>query len=240
MIKIRGLKKSFGNRSVLNGLDLDVGEGETLVVIGRSGCGKSLLLKHILGLVQPDAGDVWVDGVRMSGMSDADAAKTMRLKFGMLFQNAALFDSLTVGENVGFGLAEHTRLSSEEMRQRVTECLTLVDLDGWAEADPSELSGGMRKRVGLARAMAMRPEILLVDEPTTGLDPITADAINDLMVKLKDSLRVTSVVVTHDLKSAYRVASWIAFLHDGRIHYSGRPEDLDKTEDPVVKEFISV
>ena len=237
MIKIRGLKKSFGGHSVLKDLELDVPHGETLVVIGRSGCGKSVLLKHILGLVEQDAGEIWVDGVPMSRISKAERIKT-RLKFGMVFQNSALFDSMSVGDNVGFGLEEHTSMDAGKTQARVEECLGLVGLSGQADQWPAELSGGMRKRVALARAVAMNPEILLYDEPTTGLDPITADAINDLMVKLKDSLRVTSIAVTHDIQSAYKVATRMALMYEGRIHWTGTPEEIQGSSDPVVRQFI--
>ena len=239
MITVRGLTKRFGTRTVLNELELDIQQGETLVVVGRSGCGKSILLKHLLGLIEPDAGEVRVDGLLMDEASHPKEIKRMRLKFGMLFQSAALFDSLSVQENVGFGLMEHTRKSPAEIRARVLECLEMVGLSSWESAMPQELSGGMRKRVGLARAIAMRPEILLFDEPTTGLDPMTADAINALMVKLKDSLRATSVVVTHDLRSARRIATRIALMDEGKIHFSGTLKQFEETEDPVVKEFLS-
>jgi len=236
-IKTRGLQKSFRGQPVLNGLDLDVHHAETVVLIGRSGCGKSVFLKHLLGLITPDAGQIWIDNVSLNDLSAKERYR-IRLKFGILFQGSALFDSLSVADNVGFSLIEHTQMTPKEVRMRVDQCLESVDLKGMGKTMPVELSGGMRKRVGLARAVAMKPEILLYDEPTTGLDPLTADSINALMVQLKSILAVTSIVVTHDMVSAYRVGDRIGMLHDGRIHQIGTPEEIQQSKDPIVSRFL--
>ena len=237
MIEIQGLVKAFDEHTVLDGVDLTIKTGETMVIIGRSGCGKSVLLKHLIGLVKPDAGSVRIGGVDV-GAAAGRALDELRLKFGMLFQGAALFDSLTVEENVAFPLREHTTMSGEAIRQRVQECLSLVGLEGAEELYPAELSGGMRKRVGLARALAMNPEAVLYDEPTTGIDPIMGDIINDLIVALRDRLKVTSVVVTHDMRSAYKVADQIAMLYNGKIIETGSPEQIRQSQNPVVQQFI--
>lgn len=238
MIEAKKVTKSFRGRTVLNQLELCVNKGETLVIIGRSGCGKSVLLKHLIGIVRPDQGEILIDGVNVAALSTKSLSQ-LRLRFGMLFQGAALFDSMTVGENVGFNLIEHTVLSSRAIRERVEESLELVGLKGIQDLKPSELSGGMRKRVGLARAICMRPEILLYDEPTTGLDPIMADAINDLIIELHDKLKVTSVVVTHDMTSAYKVATRIAMMYQGKIIQVGTPDEIRNTSHPIVKQFIT-
>jgi len=235
-IEIRGLVKSFDDRRVLNGVDLDVPSGQSLVIIGKSGCGKSLLLKHLLGLMTPDSGTIRIDGEPLDSRSDSRYA--MRHKFGMLFQGAALFDSMSVGENVAFALVEHTTLSKAEIAGRVAECLDRVGLKGIEAKMPAELSGGMRKRVGLARAIVMKPQILLFDEPTTGLDPITADAINQLMIQLKAVLSSTCIVVTHDMASAYKVGDRICMLHEGRILTSGTPQEIRQSSDPIVRNFV--
>ncbi len=237
-IEARGLRKEFNGRAVLDGLDLKVERGETLVIIGRSGCGKSVLLKHMIGLVRPDGGQMLVDGTDITGLSTRELNKT-RLRFGMLFQAAALFDSLTVGENVGFSLTEHTKMKRAEIDARVAEALEVVGLKGIEGRWPAELSGGMKKRVALARAICMRPEILLYDEPTTGLDPITADAINDLIVDLHDKFKVTGVAVTHDMASAYKIGTRIAMMYQGRIIATARPEEIRDSKDPVVRQFIT-
>ncbi len=237
MIEIRGLTKRLGRRQVLDGLDLDVRDGETLVVLGPSGTGKSVLLKHIIGLMSPDAGSIRVNGEEIVGM-DERGLDRVRLKFGMLFQGAALFDSMTVGENVGVSLAEHTTLPPDEIRRRVAERLEWVGLTDAADLRPASLSGGMKKRVGLARALAMDPTIILYDEPTTGLDPITGDVINQLIRAMQQRLGVTSVVVTHDLMSAYKVGDRLAMLYQGRVVFSGTPAEVRGTANAMVRQFI--
>ena len=237
MIEIRGLKKKLGRKQVLDGLDLDVRKGETLVVLGPSGTGKSVLLKHIIGLMIPDAGSIKVDGEEIVGMDD-QRLDLVRRKFGMLFQGAALFDSMTVGENVGLSLAEHTKLSGEEIRRRVAERLEWVGLKDAEALHPASLSGGMKKRVGLARAMAMDPAIILYDEPTTGLDPITGDVINTLIRAMQQRLGVTSVVVTHDLMSAYKVGDRLAMIYQGKVVFSGTPDEVRHTDNAMVHQFI--
>ncbi len=237
MIEIRRLVKTLGGRRVLDGVDLDVGPGETLVVMGRSGCGKSVLLKHVIGLMKPDSGSIQVDGVELTRLDERELMQVRR-RFGMLFQAAALFDSMTVGENVGLMLAEHTRMSREEIAARVAECLARVGLSGVEGLKPASLSGGMKKRVGLARAIAFRPEIILYDEPTTGLDPVMGDAINELIRALQKQLGVTSVVVTHDMTSAFKVGDRLAMLHGGKIVFTGTPEETRGTRDPLVRQFV--
>jgi phospholipid/cholesterol/gamma-HCH transport system ATP-binding protein len=238
MIALRGLCKRFGAHQVLEDLDLEVERGETMVVIGGSGTGKSVLLKHIIGLLHPDAGEVVVDGVTVSGLR-GEQLKEFRKKFGMLFQGAALFDSMSVLDNVAFGLREHAHLKEAVLRDRVREKLALVGLHGVEQLRPSELSGGMKKRVSLARALAMEPKILLYDEPTTGLDPIRADAINDLIVELRTRLKITGVAITHDMTSAYKIADRIAMLYKGRIIAVGTPAEIRDSADPVVHQFIT-
>ena len=238
MIEAKKVNKAFKGRAVLNGLDLEIQKGETLVIIGRSGCGKSVFLKHIIGLMKPDSGQILVDNVDVSALSTKQM-NLMRMRFGMLFQASALFDSMTVGENVGFALIEHTNLSEKAIRERVEESLENVGLKGIQDLKPSELSGGMKKRVALARAICMRPEILLYDEPTTGLDPIMADAINDLIIELHDKLKVTSVVVTHDMISAYKIGTRIAMMYQGQIIQTGLPEEISCSANPVVRQFIT-
>jgi len=238
MIEIINLSKSFTSSEVLDNLNLIINSGEVIVIIGRSGCGKSVLLKHIIGLIKPDMGQVIVDGNDMTRLEEYELDK-LRLSFGMLFQGSALFDSMTVGENVGFTLREHTDMSEEEIRKKVANSLELVGLKGIENLMPSELSGGMKKRVGLARAICNNPKIILYDEPTTGLDPIMADAINDLIIDLNSKLNVTSIVVTHDMVSAYKIADRIAMLYKGKIIEIGAPEEIKNTKDPIVKQFIT-
>ncbi len=238
MIQIRGLHKSFGPNHVLKGMDLDIRDGETMVIFGRSGCGKSVLLKHMMGIMEPDAGEISIDGANILFLDEAKSDQ-LRLKLGMLFQGAALFDSLNVRENVGFSLYEHTTLSDEVIAERVSEKLKLVGLSGIEELMPAELSGGMKKRVGLARAICNDPKIILYDEPTTGLDPINADVINDLILRMKEHLKVTSVVVTHDMKSAFKVADRIAMLYQGQIVGIGTPREIENTQNPVIRQFIT-
>ncbi len=237
-IEIRGLKKSFGQNHVLQGVNLSIPEGKITVIIGRSGEGKSVLLKHIIGLLSPDAGQVLVDGADLSTLRGR-ALTEMRMKFGMLFQGAALFDSMSVEDNVAFPLREHTRLSPKEISSRVKEKLHLVGLDGIEDRMPSQLSGGMRKRVGLARAVILEPEILLYDEPTTGLDPILADSIDRLIVRMEESLGITSVVISHDIERALKYAHTVAMLHDGKIVAQGSPDDILVAEDPLVRQFLA-
>ena len=238
MIEIINLCKTFNGKMVLDNANLTINTGETMVIIGRSGCGKSVLLKHVIGIMKPDSGQVIVDGVDITKLSEKEL-NIFRAKFGMLFQGAALFDSLTVEENVGFNLIEHSDWQRKQIRDRATECLGLVGLKGIEDLKPSELSGGMRKRVGLARAICMKPEIILYDEPTTGIDPIMGDAINDLIRDLHDKLKVTSIVVTHDMVSAYKIASKMAMLYKGKIIYTGTPEEIKNTDNPIVRQFIT-
>jgi len=238
MIEIKNLWKSFGGLDVLKGIDLTIMDGETVVIIGRSGCGKSVLLKHIIGILKPDQGEVCVNGENITSLSDAKL-DLIRKKFGMLFQGAALFDSLNVYENVAFGLHQHTNIKENRISQIVSECLSVVGLSGVEEKKPGELSGGMKKRVGLARAIAMTPEIILYDEPTTGIDPIMGDVINDLILKLHNKYRVTSIAVTHDMVSAYKIADQIAMLYDGKIVQKGSPEEIKNSSNPIVRQFIS-
>jgi len=237
MIEIIGLHKSFGNNHVLRGVNLKIDKGESVVVIGGSGSGKTVLLKHIIGLLRPDKGTVMVDGVDISKLNENEL-NDLRKKFGMLFQSSALFDSMSVWENVGFGLKQHTELHDAEIKEIAREKLRLVGLVGVEDIMPSELSGGMRKRVGLARAIAMEPEILLYDEPTTGVDPIMGDAINDLIIEMRERLNITSIAITHDIKSAYKIADRIAMLYNGAIIETGTPDEIKNTSNPVVRQFI--
>jgi phospholipid/cholesterol/gamma-HCH transport system ATP-binding protein len=238
MIEIIDLYKKFDGHQVLDGVNLRIKTGETTVIIGRSGCGKSVLLKHIIGLLKPDSGHILIDGKDVTRMDEKEL-NVLRMQFGMLFQGAALFDSLDILENVGFGMIEHTKSGNEAIRKRVKECLELVGLKGIEHKKPAELSGGMRKRVGLARAIALRPHIILYDEPTTGVDPIMGDSVNDLIVELHNKLKVTGIAVTHDMTSAYKIADRIAMLYNGKIIAQGSPEDFKNTADPVVKQFIT-
>jgi phospholipid/cholesterol/gamma-HCH transport system ATP-binding protein len=238
MIEIRGLAKRLGRKQVLQDLDLDVRVGETLVILGPSGTGKSVLLRHIIGLMQPDAGSIRIDGEEIVGLSE-ERLNPVRRRFGMLFQGAALLDSMTVGENVALAMQEHARdLDETEVRRRVVERLERVGLTDAAALKPASLSGGMRKRAGLARALAMDPEYVLYDEPTTGLDPITADVINQLILGMQKQLHVTSVVVTHDIKSAYTVADRIVLLYQGRVMFDGTAEETRRTNDAMMRQFI--
>jgi phospholipid/cholesterol/gamma-HCH transport system ATP-binding protein len=238
MIKIESLTKSFNSLGVLKNLNLKVEKGSTLVVIGRSGCGKSVLLKHIVGVLRPDSGKVIIDGQDI-GQLNAKELNLLRKRINMVFQGGALFDSLSVAENVGFELLEHTSISGKELFVRAKEALSLVGLRGIENLMPSELSGGMRKRVALARAICTKPEIILYDEPTTGVDPITADSINELIRSLHDKLKVTAVVVTHDMKSAYKIADRIAMLYQGQIIIEGTPLEIQNSEHPIVHQFVN-
>lgn len=237
MIEINDIHKSFGGNQVLRGVDLTINKGETMVILGRSGCGKSVLLKLIMGLLKPDSGKILVNGDEVTALNDNQLNK-LRQKFGMLFQASALFDSMTVDENVGLGLREHTKLLADEVTQRVKDKLKMVGLSGVENLKPAELSGGMKKRVGLARAIAMDPEYVLYDEPTTGLDPIMADVINELIVNLRNTLSITSIAVTHDIVSAYKIADRIAMLYEGKIIFIGSPDQVRNSDNPVVRQFI--
>jgi len=237
MIQIRGLKKRLGNRNVLDGVDLDIATGKTVVIIGRSGTGKSVLLKHIIGLMKPDAGTISVDGTQLVGLKERELNE-VRIRFGLLFQGGALFDSMTVGENVAVPLREHTRMSAAEIDARVTERLEWVGLSAVEQMKPASLSGGMRKRVGLARAIAMDPAYILYDEPTTGLDPIMSDVINQLIRSMQTRMGVTGIVVTHDMNSAYHVGDILAMLNEGKVVFTGTPDEARNTSDPMVRQFI--
>ena len=237
-IEISHVTKCFNTHRVLNNVHLSVEKGSTLVVIGRSGCGKSVLLKHMMGLLKPDFGSVSVDGQDIWKLKPKELSE-LRMRMNMVFQGGALFDSLTVGENVGFELIEHFAMTGEKLFERVEEALSLVGLSGIGNLMPAELSGGMRKRVALARAICIRPEIILYDEPTTGIDPITADSINELIRDLHDKLKVTSIVVTHDMKSAYKIADRIAMLFNGKIIAQGTPQEIQNTTHPIVHQFIN-
>lgn len=236
MIQFQDLHKAFDGNVVLQGFTLDVRDGETMVIIGASGSGKSVALKHVVGLLHPDAGDVIVDGRAVSTL-DRPGLTALRHDIGYVFQFAALFDSMTVGENVGFGLVRRG-LGEEEIAERVAEALALVDLTGTDAKLPAELSGGMRKRVGIARAIALKPRYILYDEPTTGLDPVTSAVIDRLMVRTREHLGVTGIVVTHDMRSAYTVGDRIAMLYEGRIRQAGTIAEIQRTADPVVRQFI--
>ena len=236
-IRVVNLHKFFGEKHVLRGVDLEIHQGETLVVLGGSGSGKTVLIKCIIGLIQPDAGEIYVDGRETTGL-DERGMNEIRKKFGMLFQGGALFDSMRIWENVGFGLRQQNRLNEEEVKRIASEKLRLVGLKNIEDLMPAELSGGMKKRVSLARAIAMEPEILLYDEPTTGIDPIMADAINSLIVQMREKLNVTSIAITHDMKSAYKIADRIAMLFQGKIIEVGTTEEIKNSPNPIVQQFI--
>lgn len=237
-LKVVDLHKSFGSKQVLKGVDLEVEEGSTTVIIGSSGCGKSVLVKHLIGLLRPDSGEVWVGDQEISSMRPRQLDE-VRKRFGMCFQLAALFDSMTVEENVAFPLVEHTKMSLEEIRERVREVLALVELHDVEEMDPAALSGGMRKRVGLARAVVLGPEILIYDEPTTGLDPILTEEVDNLILDTQEKLNVTSVVISHDVGSVFRIADKVAMIADGRIVASGTPAEMLANESPEVRRFLT-
>lgn len=237
MISLRNVYKAFGSKHVLSGFSLDVEEGETVAIIGFSGAGKSVAIKHIVGLLMPDKGDVIVDGLNVPTLSRPELYQ-LRARIGYVFQFAALFDSLTIGENVAMGLRKQEGLTEAEINERVHEALELVDLPDVAQQSPAELSGGMRKRVGIARAIALRPKYILYDEPTTGLDPVTSAVIDDLMVRMERQLGVTGVVITHDMRSAYTVANRIAMLYEGKVRQFGTVDEIKNTTDPVVRQFI--
>jgi len=237
MIRIKGLWKSFGDNKVLKGLNLDIETGETIVVIGQSGCGKSVLMKTIVGLLIPDDGEIEIENVSLKNISRKKLLE-IRKKIGMVFQSSALFDSFSVWENVGLGLIEHSKMSQDEIMRIAREKLKLVGLSDVEDMYPAELSGGMKKRVGIARAIAMNPQFVLYDEPTTGLDPIIADRINNLIIELQKELNITTVAVTHDIISAYKIADRIAMLYDGEIIFDGTPKEVQNTDNPYVQQFI--
>lgn len=237
MIRIHNLHKSFGENKVLQGINLEINDGETIAIIGRSGCGKSVLIKHIIGLLKPDSGYIDVDGKIVNEL-DEDELYELRKKFGFLFQGAALFDSLTVEENVGLALIENTRMKRCDIKKIVDEKLDLVNLPGINEMKPAELSGGMKKRVGLARALVTNPKYILYDEPTTGLDPISSDSIDQLIADLSKKLKVTSIVVTHDMVSVRKISDRIAMIHGGKIYFDGTFDDFIKSDDKVIQDFI--
>ena len=237
MIELRNIHKAFGPKQVLRGFSLEVKEGETMVIIGYSGTGKSVAIKHIVGLLEPDEGEVWVDGLRVDQLSRKDLY-ALRGRIGYVFQFAALFDSMTIGENVAMGLRKQGELSEKEIVTRVDEALNLVDLPDVQNRMPAELSGGMRKRVGIARAIALRPKYILYDEPTTGLDPVTSATIDNLMVRMREQLGVTGIVITHDMRSAYTVGTRIAMLYEGRVHAVGTVDEIQHSKDPLVRQFV--
>jgi phospholipid/cholesterol/gamma-HCH transport system ATP-binding protein len=237
LIKLIDVYKSFGPKRVLQGFTLDISEGETMVVIGYSGSGKSVAIKHIVGLLEPDDGEVWVDGREVPKLPRRDLYE-LRSHIGYVFQFAALFDSYTIGENCAMGLRKQGELQPHEIDARVHEALALVDLPDGANRFPAELSGGMRKRVGIARAIALRPKYMLYDEPTTGLDPVTSATIDELMIRMREKLGVTSVVITHDMRSAYAVGTRIAMLYEGRVRQVGTVEEIRNSTDPEVRQFI--
>jgi len=236
-IVIRDLHKSFGEKVVLNGFSVEAREGETLVILGGSGSGKSVTLKHVVGLLTPDQGTVTVDGSVVSELSSEELFE-LRRKVGYVFQFAALFDSMTLADNVAMGLRRQGSMSEPQIRERVAECLKLVDLEGFDERAPSELSGGQKKRAGIARAIATRPVYLLYDEPTTGLDPVTKAMIDRLILRMSRELGVTGIVITHDIDSAFRVADRFAMLHEGRCRFVGTPDEIRSIDDGVVRGFI--
>jgi phospholipid/cholesterol/gamma-HCH transport system ATP-binding protein len=237
MIAVRDLAKRLGRQEILRGIDLTVAKGETLVIIGRSGAGKSVLLKHLIGLMQPDAGEIWIDGQNIIGLSERKLA-AIRRKVGILFQGGALFDSMTVEENISFPLREAGERNQKVIREKVNEMLEVIELEGQQKKMPVNLSGGMKKRVGLARSIIRRPSCILYDEPTAGLDPVVSDSINKLIRRLQERYQITSIVVTHDMKSAFHVADHIAYLHEGRIYFHGSSQELKVSTDPLLQDFL--
>jgi phospholipid/cholesterol/gamma-HCH transport system ATP-binding protein len=237
MIKVRSLAKKIGHEEILRGVDLEVAAGETLVIIGRSGGGKSVLLKHLVGLMQPDQGEIWIEGQNIIGMTERELG-AIREKVGILFQGGALFDSMTVEQNIAFPLYEAGQRDPKVIHEKVAEMLEVMELEGEEEKMPVNLSGGMKKRVGLARAIIRRPSCVLYDEPTAGLDPVVADSINRLIRRLQKRYGITSVVVTHDMKSAFDVADRIAYLHQGRIYFQGTTDEFRQTNDRLIQDFL--
>lgn len=238
MIEVRDLKKSFGSHKVLDGVSFRIEPGESVVIIGRSGCGKSVLLKHLIGLLRADAGEVIIDEENINLLNERQLLEVRR-KFGMLFQSAALFDSMSVAENIGFVLWREGKLSAQEINERIEDVLDMVELQGIQNKKPSELSGGMRKRVGLARAIIYKPEIVLYDEPTTGLDPVVSDSIDQLIIRVRERLKITTVVVTHDTRSMRRVGQRILMMVSGKIYAAGPPEEIFSSQDPVIHRFVN-
>jgi phospholipid/cholesterol/gamma-HCH transport system ATP-binding protein len=237
MIAVRALVKQIGAQEILRGVDLEVGHGETLAIIGRSGGGKSVLLKHLIGLMQPDSGQIWIEGQDIIGLHERQLG-AIRQKIGILFQGAALFDSMTVAENIAFPLREAGERNVQSIGEKVREILDVVELEGQEDKMPVNLSGGMKKRVGLARAIIRRPKCVLYDEPTSGLDPVVSDSINRLIRRLQERFGMTSIVVTHDMKSAFDVADRIAYLHEGRIYFQGTPAEIQQTNDQLIQDFL--
>lgn len=237
MIAVRSLKKKIGRQEILRGVDLEVPAGRTLAIIGRSGGGKSVLLKHIIGLMEPDSGEIWIHGQNIVGLNERRLG-AIREKVGILFQGGALFDSMTVEDNIAFPLREAGERDPKVLHSRIAEMLEVTEMEGQEEKMPESLSGGMKKRVGLARAIIRRPSCVLYDEPTAGLDPVVADSINRLIRCLQQRFGITSVVVTHDMKSAFAVADRIAYLHEGRVYFHGTPSDLQQSTDPLIQDFL--
>ena len=237
VISLRDLRKSFGSKVVLDGLDLDVRRGEAVVIVGGSGTGKSVTLKHIIGLLRPDSGSITVLGEDITRLPPRELNRVRR-HFGMSFQEGALFDSMSVFDNVAFPLTRHTAMTAAEIRDRVMECLDLVHLEGVEDKRPSELSGGMRRRVGFARAISLEPEILLFDEPTTGLDPVISDVVADIILEMDKRLQTTTITITHDMKVAFKIADRIAMIHKGKVIEQGTPEEFQHSPNPSVQQFI--
>ena len=237
IVRMTDLHKSFGTQHVLRGVQLSIQSGRTRVIMGPSGCGKSVLLKHMVGLLRPDRGEVWYEDQRVDTLAEIDLVP-IRRQFGFLFQQGALFDSMSVRENIEFPLQEHSKLTHEEREERVRRVLRMVGLEDVINKMPADLSGGQRKRIALARAIVLEPNVILYDEPTTGLDPIRSDVINELIIKLQHSLHVTSVVVTHDLTSAFKVGDRMVMMHGGRILFEGTPQEMRQTDDPIVRRFL--
>ena len=237
MIAVRSLMKKIGQQEILRGVDLKISSGETLAIIGRSGGGKSVLLKHMVGLMEPDSGEIWIQGQNIIGMNERQLG-AIRKKVGILFQGGALFDSMTVADNIAFPLREAGERDRKVLRSKVSEMLDVMEMEGQEDKMPETLSGGMKKRVGLARAIIRRPSCVLYDEPTAGLDPVVADSINRLIRRLQQRFGMTSVVVTHDMKSAFDVADRIAYLHEGQIYFNGTASQLQKSSDPLIQDFL--
>jgi phospholipid/cholesterol/gamma-HCH transport system ATP-binding protein len=237
LIELRNVSKRFGRLIVLRDLTLNIEQGQSIVIIGASGSGKSVMLKHIVGLLRPDSGEVWFDGQRLDDLPEKKLSE-LRTSFGFLFQMGALFDSLTVADNVAFPLVEHTQKGPEEIAEVVREKLKMIGLPDAGQKMPGEMSGGQKKRVALARAIALSPRVILYDEPTTGLDPVRSDVINELIIKLQRELKVTSITVTHDMPSAFKISDRIVMLHEGQLIFDGTPDEIRATDDPIVKHFV--